>query len=127
MLPELVEKHGFSTFGIAPAKAPAEREARLRHWLSIGAQGEMEWMAREPEKRASPVGLWPEAQGVIMLGLNHAPEFDPLALLENREAGALAAYAMRRDYHDVIKGRLKALAVDFVARTGAAVKVFVDT
>ncbi|MFM8748761.1 tRNA epoxyqueuosine(34) reductase QueG [Rhabdaerophilum sp.] len=127
MLPELVVKHGFSTFGIAPAKAPPEREARLRHWLSIGAQGEMEWMAREPEKRASPAGLWPEAQGVIMLGLNHAPEFDPLALLENREAGALAAYAVRRDYHDVIKGRLKALAVDFVARTGAAVKVFVDT
>ncbi len=59
---------------------------------------------------------------MIMLGVNHAPEFDPLELLENREAGALSAYAVRRDYHDVIKGRLKAFAVDFVARTGAEVK-----
>lgn len=84
-------------------------------------------MAREPEKRASPAGLWPEARSVIMLGVNHAPEFSPLALLENRETGALSAYAVRRDYHDVIKGRLKAFAVDFVAKTGAAVKVFVDT
>ncbi len=87
----------------------------------------MDWMARDPEKRASPAGLWPEAQSVIMLGVNHAPEFNPLALLENRETGALSAYAVRRDYHDVVKGRLKAFAVDFVAKTGAEVKVFVDT
>jgi epoxyqueuosine reductase len=99
----------------------------LRHWLSLGAQGEMDWMAREPEKRASPAGLWAEAKSVIMLGVNHAPDFNPLALLENRESGALSAYAVRRDYHDVIKGRLKAFAVDFVAKTGAEVKVFVDT
>lgn len=84
-------------------------------------------MAREPEKRASPAGLWAEAQSVIMLGVNHAPDFAPLALLENRETGALSAYAVRRDYHDVIKGRLKAFALEFVAKTGAAVKVFVDT
>ncbi len=84
-------------------------------------------MAREPEKRANPAGLWPEARSVIMLGVNHAPDFNPLDLLAERENGAIAAYAIRKDYHDVIKGRLKAFATEFVARTGAEVKVFVDT
>lgn len=84
-------------------------------------------MAREPEKRASPATLWPEARSVIMLGVNHAPDFNPLELLENTKTGAIAAYAIRKDYHDVIKGRLKAFATDFVAKTGADVKVFVDT
>ncbi|CAN1485490.1 COG1600 Uncharacterized Fe-S protein [Rhabdaerophilaceae bacterium] len=84
-------------------------------------------MAREPEKRANPKVLWPEAGSVIMLGTDYTPDFEPLALLKDRSSAAIAAYAMRKDYHDVIKGRLKAFATEFVARTGAALKVFVDT
>jgi epoxyqueuosine reductase len=127
LLPELARKHGFSNVGVASATAPTERAERLRDWLDSGAAGEMDWMAREPEKRSDPVKLWPEARSVIMLGVNHAPDFNPLDLLDERENGAIAAYAIRKDYHDVIKGRLKALATEFVARTGAEVKVFVDT
>lgn len=112
---------------MASAEAPPERLARLEDWLALGSAGEMDWMAREPEKRASPAALWPEARSVIMLGLNHAPDFNPLDLIEERRNGAIAAYAIRKDYHDVIKGRLKAFATDFVAKTGTEVKVFVDT
>jgi epoxyqueuosine reductase len=112
---------------VASANAPEQRIERLQDWLSSGAAGEMDWMAREPEKRANPAALWPEARSVIMLGVNHAPDFNPLDLLAELENGAIAAYAIRKDYHDVIKGRLKAFATDFVARTGAEVKVFVDT
>ncbi|MGL5448146.1 MAG: tRNA epoxyqueuosine(34) reductase QueG [Rhabdaerophilum sp.] len=126
-LPQLAEKHGFSSVGVASAAAPPERLERLQDWLDVGAAGEMDWMAREPEKRANPASLWPEAKSVIMLGLNHAPDFNPLDLLDARETGAIAAYAIRRDYHDVIKGRLKAFATELVAKTGAEVKVFVDT
>ena len=126
-LPALAARHGFSSVGIARAEAPPERLDRLNHWLSLDAQGEMAWMAREPVKRAYPRALWPETGSVIMLGTNYAPDFDPLALLDDKSTGAMAAYAMRKDYHDVIKGRLKALAVEFVAKTGAALKVFVDT
>lgn len=112
---------------MASAAAPPERLGRLQDWLDFGSAGEMDWMAREPEKRANPASLWPEARSVLMLGVNHAPDFNPLALLEARSTGAIAAYAIRRDYHDVIKGRLKAFATEFVAKTGAEVKVFVDT
>jgi epoxyqueuosine reductase len=87
----------------------------------------MDWMAREPERRASPRALWSEVASVVMLGLNYAPEGDPLAVLARKDRGAISAYAQRRDYHEVIKGKLKELAGFLAARGGADVKVFVDT
>ncbi len=67
-----------------------------------------------------------------MLGVNYGPKGDPLAALEARDRGAISVYARGRDYHDVVKGRLKHLAGFMVARvagSGSAgqVKVFVDT
>jgi epoxyqueuosine reductase len=84
-------------------------------------------MALTPERRASPDGLWPDVRSVVMLGLSYAPGRNPLEALADRSGGALAAYATRRDYHDVIKGRLKELAGFLAAKAGADVKVFVDT
>ena len=62
-----------------------------------------------------------------MLGMNYAPEADPLEQIQLRQHGTIAAYACRRDYHDVIKGRLKLLAQWLARRGGGSVKVFVDT
>lgn len=113
--------------GVATATASTERLTQLTASLAAGEHGDMDWMAREPEKRASPQALWPEAQSVIMLGSNYASGDNPLDFLENRETAALSLYAMRRDYHDVIKSRLKALATEIVHIAGGEVKVFVDT
>lgn len=87
----------------------------------------MGWMAREPEKRANPQGLWPETRSIIMLGSNYGVAGDPLVSLDHKDRATLALYALRKDYHDVIKARLKAFARDWVAEIGGAVKVFVDT
>lgn len=87
----------------------------------------MEWLAETEARRADPATLWPEARSVIMLGMNYGPEEDPRALLEQRERGAISVYARNRDYHDLIKGKLKLVAGRLAARTGAEVKVFVDT
>jgi epoxyqueuosine reductase len=63
-----------------------------------------------------------------MLGANYAPESDPLAELARRDHGVISAYARRRDYHDVLKGRLKLLAAFLLSRAGGGdAKVFVDT
>jgi epoxyqueuosine reductase len=62
-----------------------------------------------------------------MLAMNYGPDRDPLELLERRDRGAISVYARHRDYHDVIKGRLKEVAQKIAARSGAEVKVFVDT
>jgi len=87
----------------------------------------MGWLAAEPERRATPQGLWPEARTAIVVAMNYGPAHDPLAVLERPDRAALSVYAQHRDYHDVMKGRLKELAGWLHRRTGEPVKVFVDT
>jgi epoxyqueuosine reductase len=87
----------------------------------------MKWMKDEADRRARPQALWPEVGSVVMVGMNYGPDDDPLALLGEPSRGAISVYARHRDYHGLIKGRLKVLAGRFKARTGSEVKVFVDT
>jgi epoxyqueuosine reductase len=118
---------GFDAFGITRADARPDLREKLGHALAEGWHGEMEWMAETPERRGSPGGLWDKARSVIMLGVNYGPDSDPMAMLGERSAGNISVYARNRDYHDVIKGRLKEIANLLEARSGAKVKVFVDT
>jgi epoxyqueuosine reductase len=118
---------GFDAIGVADAAAPWECGERLDAFLAAGRHGEMTWLATEAHRRRHPQALWPGAKGAVMLGVSYAPPFDPLTLLDQRDRAAISAYAARRDYHDVIKGRLKTLAQWLARETGAEVKVFVDT
>jgi epoxyqueuosine reductase len=118
---------GFADIGITTADAIPEAGARLRQWLAEGCHGDMIWMPERADERASPKGLWPEVKSVIMLGTSYAPALDPLRLAGQQEAGVISVYAWNRDYHDLIKKRLKTLARWLVAQAGGDVKVFVDT
>lgn len=118
---------GFDAVGFAPAHLGAEVRARLHDFLAAGHHGEMGWLAERAEARASPAALWPEARSVVALGLSYAPAEDPLEPLGQPDRGTIAAYARHRDYHGLIKGRLKHLAQFMAARFSAGVKVFVDT
>jgi len=118
---------GFDAVGFAPASLGPDARARLIDFLAAGRHGQMQWMEDRAEQRADPRALWPEARSVISLGLSYAPEADPLATLGRPDRGNLSVYARNRDYHDVVKGRLKHLAQFIVGRFGPAVKVFVDT
>lgn len=119
---------GFDACRFASAQADPALANRLREWLDMGAHGDMAWMAETAERRASPKALWPEARAVVMLGMNYGPSDDPLAALEKKDCAAISVYARHRDYHDVIKGRLKQLASFMIKRAGGGdAKVFVDT
>lgn len=118
---------GFDVCGFAGARADARDGANLRQYLEEGRHGEMEWMARTAERRVAPQALWPEARTVICLGVNYGPEEDPLAGHAHPEQGTISVYARGRDYHKVLKSRLKALARWLVAAFGGDAKVFVDT
>jgi epoxyqueuosine reductase len=85
-------------------------------------------MGETPERRAVPRGLWPEVRSVVMLGMSYAPSGDPLASLSLGDRGTISVYARSRDYHEVIKGKLKQVtgALTAAGRAGG-VKVFVDT
>jgi epoxyqueuosine reductase len=112
---------------ITPAELAPEIGAGLLEWLGAGNQGEMGWMEREPARRMTPRGLWPEARSVILLGINYGPETNPLEVASNRDTGIISAYARGDDYHDVVKKRLKTLGRWLHAVSGAELKVFVDT
>jgi len=89
----------------------------------------MAWMAETFARRVDPKTLWPKARTVVMLALNYGPAVDPLVALERKDCGAISVYARNRDYHEVVKGKLKTLAAWLVAAVGppaAEVKVFVD-
>jgi len=100
---------------------------RLSAWLEAGDHGGMVWMEERADQRSSPVNLWPEVRSVLVLGMNYGPEEDPLAVLAMRDRAAIAAYAQRRDYHEVLKGKLKELGGYLSAKGACRVKVFVDT
>ena len=90
----------------------------------------MGWMADTFERRADPRALMPGAKSLIMVGVNYGPAGDPLSTPGRKSAGAISVYARGRDYHDVVKGKLKELAAFLVASARpepVEVKVFVDT
>ncbi|AYD03458.1 tRNA epoxyqueuosine(34) reductase QueG [Neorhizobium sp. NCHU2750] len=100
---------------------------RLSVFLDDSHHGTMEWMAETRERRGDPKVLWGEVRSIVMFGLNYGPDEDPRYLQAMKDKAAISVYARNRDYHDVIKGRLKEIATRFAARAGEDVKVFVDT
>lgn len=124
---------GFAAFGVAPASENARTALRLEDWLAEGMHGSMDWMADRAHHRRSPQGLWPEAQRVIGLGMSYAPATDPTVLAAHPDRARISVYAQGKDYHDVVKKALKALArwlVETARKRGLGdigVKVFVDT
>jgi epoxyqueuosine reductase len=116
---------GFDAVGVASAETEWLAGARLQAFLEDGRHGDMDWMTREA--RSHPKALWPDARSVVMVGQSYASRDDSIALLREREQGLVSAYAARRDYHDVVKGKLKDLAQWLARETAAEVKVFVDT
>lgn len=118
---------GFDAVGVARADAPWPNGEALAEFIALDRHGEMAWMANEAPRRAHPTAMWTDARSAIMVGMSYGPDADPLALLEAKSSAAIASYATRRDYHDVIKGRLKQLAQWLATATKAEVKVFVDT
>ncbi|MBF9233760.1 tRNA epoxyqueuosine(34) reductase QueG [Microvirga alba] len=118
---------GFDVVRVAKPDAIPLAPERLKYWLGQGHHGSMEWMAETAERRADPRTLWPEVRSILLLGLNYGPTGDPLATLAVKDRASISVYARNRDYHDVIKGKLKEVAGFLAARGGSDVKVFVDT
>ncbi|WP_072562615.1 tRNA epoxyqueuosine(34) reductase QueG [Granulibacter bethesdensis] len=118
---------GFASVGFSSATLTQTAQAGLTAFLEAGFHGTMGWMAERSDQRADPKVLWPETGTVIALGMSYAPVENPLANLDRPQIGNISVYARNRDYHDIIKGKLKQIAQRIVSRHGGMVKVFVDT
>jgi epoxyqueuosine reductase len=118
---------GFAKVGVCRPDAVPEAAGRLRSFLAAGRHGQMGWLADREAWRGSAAALWPEARSVIMLAEAYSPEGDPLAGLAERDRGVVSVYAQGKDYHDLVKRRLKRLGRWLIDRAGGEIKVFVDT
>ncbi len=111
---------GFDACGFTPATAP-ESGPRLLEWLSRGHQGEMQYLARNAEKRRDPQLVLPGARSVVTLAAAYGPSADRATRLlsppAERPSGIVARYACHLDYHDVLASALRTLA-DFLAEQG---------
>lgn len=120
-------EEGFSAIKVTAPDAIPQAAARLAEFVAQGRHGQMAWMAERMTWRGDPTALWPEARSVIMLAESYAPDENPLPLLHQRDRGVISVYAQGKDYHDLVKRRLKRLGRWLIDQADCEIKVFVDT
>ncbi|MHA7969439.1 tRNA epoxyqueuosine(34) reductase QueG [Rhizobium sp. CAU 1783] len=118
---------GFDLCRITLPSSIPDAPQRLAEYIGAGYHGTMAWMPETYERRSDPRVLWSEVRSIAMFAMNYGPDLDPRDLQDHPDKGAISVYARNRDYHDIMKGKLKEIATRFAARAGADVKVFVDT
>jgi epoxyqueuosine reductase len=118
---------GFDDVRITSASLSSNLGDELEAYVQAGHHGDMNWMVETLDRRKSPIAMWPDAKTAIMLAVNYDQGLDNAARLEEKSIGVISTYALNRDYHDVIKSKLKILATWFAKQGGHEVKIFVDT
>ena len=118
---------GFADIGITKAVHSVQTMDGLAQFLDDECEGDMSWLRDTAKRRQQPQSMWQDARTAIVLGMNYGPDHDPMENLTARDKGNISVYARGRDYHEVIKGKLKQLAGRLAAKSGWQVKVFVDT
>ena len=122
---------GFGAVGVADCDL-AIAEKRLADWLAKGFHGEMDYMARHGTRRSRPQELVPGTLRVISVRLDYQHQADAGAeawgVIADADKAYIARYALGRDYHKVLRGRLQTLADRIQAEVGAfGHRVFVDS
>jgi epoxyqueuosine reductase len=118
---------GFDAVAFTTPELSAAARGNLAEYLQRGYHGDMGWLVEKADRRGDPTVLWPEARSVVVLGMNYAPAENPLDANARKDTGAISVYARGRDYHDIVKKRLKALARWIAQTWPGELKVFVDT
>ncbi|MEO0391367.1 MAG: tRNA epoxyqueuosine(34) reductase QueG [Pseudomonadota bacterium] len=120
-------QEGFVAARVCRPDAVPDVAKRLDAFIQQGRHGQMSWMAERMAWRSNPAALWPQARSVVMLAESYAPQHDPLTVLDHPDRAAISVYAQGRDYHDIVKKRLKRLGRWWLDQAGGEIKVFVDT
>ena len=118
---------GFDEVGVTSPSVLKNLNKGLENFVALGRHGDMSWMERNIDRRSDPARLWPDVRSVIVVATNYGPDINPLDALLKKSTGAISVYAQNRDYHKVLKGRLKQLGSWVGANYGGQLKVFVDT
>ena len=125
---EFAHAEGFSNMGVCRTSDVPQIAERLKTYVEKGRHGQMGWMAERMNWRGSPQDLWPQAKSVIMLAEPYTPDHDPMDVIGMPDRGAISVYAQNRDYHDIVKKRLKRVGRWLLEQApNEQIKVFVDT
>jgi len=120
---------GFQQLGVSDINLD-EAESRLAQWLADGMHGEMAYMSRHGTKRSRPEQLVPDTVRVISARMDYLPHDQERArkLLDHDSRAYVSRYALGRDYHKVLRGRLQKLASKIEQHIGSfGYRVFVDS
>ena len=118
---------GFDAVGFALPSDIGQAGRELMEFIALGRHGDMKWMAEKLSLRANPKTLWSEVRSVVMVATNYGPAVDPLENISHTSTGTISVYARNRDYHKILKNRLKQLGNWMSLSLGGKIKVFVDT
>ncbi|MEC8100595.1 MAG: tRNA epoxyqueuosine(34) reductase QueG [Pseudomonadota bacterium] len=118
---------GFEEFGVTDLENFEFNSSKIKEFIKNNHHGEMQWLKDKIEIRSDPKNIWNDAKSAIVLGINYGPESNPLNDLKKIKRGYISIYSRRKDYHKVIKSKLKALARHMQKIKPSKLKVFVDT
>ena len=118
---------GFDEFGVTDLESFEFNASKIKEFINNNYHGEMYWLKDKLEIRSNPKNIWNDAKSAIVLGINYGPASNPLNDLKKIKKGYISIYSRRKDYHKVIKAKLKVLARHIQKIEPSKVKVFVDT
>lgn len=120
-------KLGFDVVAFTSPTGIEKNAAFFDQFIKKDRHGEMKWLEEKADRRRSPLTLWSDTKSIIILAMNYGPDHNPLSRLEHKNNGTISVYAKGKDYHDVVKKKLKVIARQIHRDHNADVKVFVDT
>ncbi len=127
-LEQFAQQAGFAAMGICRPDAVPQTAERLQQFVDNGYHGDMRWMEERMHWRGNAAALWPEANSVIMLAEPYTPTHNPMDVVGLPDRAAISVYAQNRDYHDMVKKRLKKVGRWLLEKApDHQIKVFVDT
>ena len=127
-LEKVARYNGFSSVGVtSPDFTDIKIKNRLELYIKNNWHADMKWLEKRIESRSSPRILWPEVKSVLVFTDDYSPDQNPLKKLEKKETANISVYASGRDYHKVVKSKLKKIGTWVVKQLDCEIKVFVDT
>ena len=127
-LEEIALSNGFSAVGItSPDFTDVKIKKRLELYIKNNWHADMKWLEKRIEARSSPKILWPDVKSVLVFTDDYSPDHNPLKKLKRTEVANISVYASGRDYHKVVKAKLKKIGAWVVKNLDCEIKLFVDT
>ena len=127
-LQKLVFDVGFSSVGITdPSKVDQSIKKKYMDYIKNDWNAGMDWLEKRINERLSPENLWPSVKSILVFTDDYTPADDPLKKLMSKELSNFSVFATKRDYHKIVKSKLKIVASWVKKKLDCDLKIFVDT